>query len=357
MSNRNSTVRRSSILIQGVLLVLVSACGAPKSSPSQTIISTSSDPEETSPIVDEKNAPSPNAPAQSAQPEEVAARMIEDGRTAASLLLKVACKDTSDTGTLAAVYARRVGFIPDADCEKEALVRGTVSPSVLIRALSWRRLIERVDIPIQAASNLDEEDPAVQVLAALAHSVRNLALTSELSSALSLPVKTHCNIDNTAEVKQRSEDLRAAARPFDDGPLAEAVAFEESVYEESCEIGGGELIPSAARLRRSLFSSLHLGDEKTAASFSKGIPLRNKTSLDESLDNRLVKHPDDVLTDISLRADPLLRIEALRAVIIKGGAPSAGRLAAAAAALQSDNLNLGIEGARSFLLFVRQVSK
>jgi hypothetical protein len=336
---------RYRFLLAGVIAALAYACGTTKNSPSETIVSTTADAQPSS----------PNSKTDvQGQPDDLKAQMIEDGRTAATLLLKAACEEKSDIGTMAAIYARRVGLAPDSGCEQEALLRGIDSTYLLVRALSWRRLIERVDINVSSAKNVSTEDPAILVLTSLAFLSRNQSLPVELASALSLPPGSPCNVDRSPQTEQRSNELKVWAWPFDDGLLSSAVAFTESVYEEVCAISNDRPVWAADGLRQSLFDSIGLSDEKAKAIVTGSAPKR-QTALDESLDNPLVKQQAAVLTNIALFAEPALRIEALRAEIIQGGAPSADRLAAAARALRSDNLALRIEGARSFLLFVRQL--
>ncbi len=349
------------VWISGMVALLVISCGAPHTPARRTVASTAFDAKADSKDAHETDSPpgesDDSSPGESADsspaPRDLKDRMVEDGRTAAIILLKAACEEKSDIGTLAAVYARRVGLRAEPNCEKAALLRGVASKSPLVRALSWRHLIERIDIAPLPVSDLNQDDPAVRVPAALAFAVRNLPVPSELASVFRLPPSVTCTTDDRPDVDRRLLELKAAAWPFDDGLVAASVAFVESVYAESCEISNGKPRWSAERLRQSLFAFFRIAE----VPLTDDVPLRQKTRLDEALDNPLVKQTEAELTAIALSAAPNLRIEALRAEIIRGGAPTAERLAAAAGALSSSDAALRIEGARSFLLLIRQMLK
>jgi hypothetical protein len=329
------------------------ACGAAQENEGRTVLST----HETAPAAAGAN----QAPEQPL-PADLKSQIIKDGRTAAKLLMRLSCEDASDRGVLATVYAFRAGLKPEASCAQKALIRGTRSAPLLVRALSWRRLVSEKQIPPPALFDADrtkksallKEDPAVRILAGLSYLVRDLPLPEVLSTALSFSSEARSDIDKRAHVDRRAEHLAVMARPFDDGLLAAAVVFAEAMYEETVERDGKKSVPTAARLRQNLFDALALDDARTAAVVRKFSADRIRPgALAEMLENRLATRPEEMLCRIALSAAPALRVEALRALAVRGGPPTTDALAAAAAALRSEDADVQLEGARTFLLLVR----
>lgn len=350
---------RPRVAYLGLLVSVLAACGAARKDEGQTLISTH---EDTPAAADAGRA------SEQPLPEDLKSQIIKDGRTAAKLLMRLSCEDKSDRGVLATIYAFRTGIEPEAACAEQALIRGTGSASLLVRALSWRRLVseKQISLPEPWGKEQSEnsgnfkEDPAVRILAALAYLVRDLPLPKTLKSALSFSPSAHSKADpdRKAEADKRTARLAVMARPFDDGLLALTVSFAEAMYEETVELDGKKTVLAAARLRQNLFDALALDAARTAAVVRELPADRIRPgALEEALENRPATHSEQVLCRIALSAAPSLRVEALRALTVRAGPPTADALAAAAAALRSENADIQLEGARTFLLLVRTVSR
>lgn len=290
-------------------------------------------------------------------PEELKLRIISDGRIAASLLLNTACEDNTDIGVFSAIYARRAGLVPELSCEQSALDRGVQSKSILVKALSWSRLAQNKDLKIPPEYSFTEDDKAVKVLAALALIRRGMSLTNDLNEALMLPP----NKPQTVTVKTGKDRdviaLEISVYPMDEGLAALTVQFCESVYEESAENDKDRLVWSAEKIRKKMFQILRIDTADTIFdehSSSRSTETRHFSTLRQSVDNPLAFDSPESLINIALNAQDDLRIQALRAIAARKEQARTEYLATAAHALNAENLHVKIEGARTFLMLIRQ---
>ena len=292
-------------------------------------------------------------------PQDLRARIIQDGRTAAEILIRSACKDETDSGSLAAVYALRVGLPISVDCAGSALARGTTSEKLLVRAVSWANLAAHPDLSLPkngktAISAEGGDDPAVQVLSALAFLVREAPVPEALCAALNVPDSQSPPGAKAADTPNETlSHLAIMAQPFDSGLLAPAVAFVEARFVSAAETSQDGPVRTASRLQREILSALAVEAPTECPSVSAVVD--RPSSIGELLENRLAAQPRAVLNSMVLNAEPSLRISALRALTISRETPTVTDLGAAAAALQAEDASLRIEGARTFLLLVRRI--
>jgi hypothetical protein len=295
-------------------------------------------------------APEPNAALRD--------RMLADERRAAEIVKTAMCQKEGHGAAWAAIYALRLGIRHDAGCAAEALRRGVGSDDDLLRALSWRWLAAKPEVPLPKGAPAAGADPVVRVMAALAHAARG-ALPRGLAGALALPGGAPRGADSRADVLRRTARLKALGTPFDNGPLALAVAFVEARQEERAEKrGSGAFIWSAERLRKELISSVK-GGRTMSARLVEAIsePPSSYSDMGNRLDNRLVTRPLEMLRNIALSGPESLRKESLRAIAVLAARPVAGDFGAAAAAMSATSRALRLEGARTYLLLLLRIQK
>lgn len=338
----------------GLVMQMLSACGASLPPDERTIVSSTATSETTTDSPDRPDTDSGGTE----PPDDLKAQLIKDGRTAVRLLLRLACEDPSDRGVFAAVYALRMGLEPELSCTESALHRGARSESLLLRALSRQYLLLQKEVSLPENTMWTDEDPAVRVLGALAYLYRGVPLPETLTYSLSLPNEPPTGTDKHTETNDRIARLSAMAAPFDDGLLTGAVLLSESLYEKTAELSEGRTVWTALRLRGALLDALGIAPAKIPSlPIDMPAPDLRPSKLGELLENQLSQNSAQTLGNIALNAPPALRVQALRALTIIDGPPSAVALVAAAAALRSDDIDVRLEGARTFLWLVRQFGR
>ena len=257
----------------------------------------------------------------------------------------------NDTGSLAAAYALRLGVARGGDTVEEAIERGASSEDALVAALSWRWIASgALGAPPEWRKKTPEE-PVVGVFAAAAFARAGSRLPDPLADALGSPEGAPTERD-PPEDRNRVSALRAAAAPFDGGPLGLALAFVEARRERW--IDSNERGPSsfaASRLRDDLLEALG-GGAGAFPGLAAVKPVRDPmySRLASKLETPLPSSPLPMLRGAAVRGEGTLRIDALRALSIAVKRPAAGDLGAAASALASDDPAIRIEAARTYLL-------
>ena len=251
----------------------------------------------------------------------------------------------------AAVYVLRLGVVHDEQQTRAALIAGTRDDDALLAALCWRWLAAdpAAELPRWPKGERPEE-PVVGVMAALAFSMRRGKLPKPLRDALGLPE----GVPDGSEGLPPGlvERLKFLAGPFDNGPLALAVAFVDARREGWSEglAGGGDRWV-AERLRKELYRALGgEGDLPAPVLESKPPEDPRYSDLGQRLDSPLVSRPPEVLRGAVMAAKGRLRVNAIRALAVASSEPAAGDLGAVAAAMRSPDRLVRVEAARTFLV-------
>jgi len=287
----------------------------------------------------------------------VDALVARDAAAAVAALDRVA-RGEGDPASLAAVYALRLGARHDPGAVRAAVRRGTASGDDLVAAVCWRWVgAGGVGDPPEWRGG-DSSDPAVAALAAAAFVRLDRALPAPLEGALGLPDGGPSDRDPPPPAS-RVDQLRRAAIPYDDGPLALAVAFVEARRERW--VGGGpgggrELV--ASRLRVELVTAL--GGDAGATARLAATPLARDplySGLTARLGSPLASSPLQILRGAIVKGDPTLRVDALRALALAAARPEAGDLGAAASAIGSEDPLTRVEAARTYLLLAARATE
>jgi hypothetical protein len=275
-----------------------------------------------------------------------------DERLAADIIRDAMEGSDDALASWAAVYALRLGIKHDEEASTKALTNGVGSGDPLLQALCWRWLASLSVEPFPKWSRAGSDDPVVRVMAAMAFAGRG-SVPLDLESALGEPEGEPREEDSRAQAKDRVERLLALIAPFDNGPLALAVAFVEARRAEWGEKGEGKKPVWVCNRLRSELAGLVFGDRPDAESRierSKPVSQRGFTSLSQRLETALVKHPRRMLYSIAIAGEPGLQKDALRAIAVVASRPVLGDFGAAAAALRAKDPGVRLEGARTLLL-------
>jgi hypothetical protein len=287
----------------------------------------------------------------------VDALVARDAAAAVAALDSVMGGD-GDPASFAAAYALRLGVRHDPEAVRAAVRRGTSSADELVAALCWRWIGSGSLGQPPAFGGGKSADPAVAALAAAAFVRFGRGLPVPLTGALGLPSPEPSDRDPSPPAS-RLEALRRAAIPYDDGPLALAVAFVEARRERWVDDGpGGSPAFVAARLRVELVTALG-GDEEAKARLAAAPMMRDPlySGLTARLGAPLFGSPIQILRGAIVRGDPRLRVDALRALAIAAARPEAGDLGAAASAIGSDDPLTRAEAARTYLLLAARATE
>ena len=286
--------------------------------------------------------------------EELVAR----DAAAAHAALAGAISGGGDPSSLAAAYALRLGVKHDPDAVAAAIRRGAGSEDDLVAALCWRWIAKGDFGAPPTFRGGKDADPAVAVLAATAFIRLGQAPPAPLAGALGLPEGEPADRD-PAPPRARVELYTRAALPYDDGPLALAVAFVEARRERWADRGPGrDPRFAAAGLRAALVTAI--GGDAAAVERLEAVPRVADplySGLAARLASPLVGTPLPLLRGAIVKGDPKLRVDALRALAIAARPPKAGDLGAAASALSSDDPATRVEAARTYLLLAARITE
>jgi len=279
----------------------------------------------------------------------------EDVRLAVSILEGAVRGEDPTAAAWAAVYALRLGVGCDRDAAGAALLGGTGDEDPILRALCWRWLATGLllEAPDEPPAPID---PATAALAALAH-LRLGDLPAALAPCLGLPGGTPG--DPSPAPGDLVGALTSRAAPYDDGPLALAIAFAAARRERWVEVDpGGEPRWAAERLRDELARAVLGSDEVEVDRIEGCPPCRDPrfSDLASLLETPLLERPASTLRAAVLRAEGSLRVGALRALAAVAVDPAAGDMGAAAAAMRADDLWVRVEAARTYLLLAARAT-
>jgi hypothetical protein len=284
--------------------------------------------------------------------------LVARDAAAALAALHDAISGGGDPSSLAAAYALRLGVKHDPDAVAAAIRRGAGSEDDLVAALCWRWLA-RGDLGAPPAFRGGKDaDPAVAALAAAAFVRLGLTPPPPLAGALGLPEGVPADRDPPPP-EARVELYTRAALPYDDGPLALAVAFVEARRERWAERGPGrDPRFAAAGLRAALVTAID-GDAAALARLEATPRVADPlySGLAARLASPLAGTPLPLLRGAIVQGDPRIRIDALRALAIAARPPEAGDLGAAASALSSGDPATRVEAARTYLLLAARATE
>jgi len=295
-------------------------------------------------------AESPDEPnATETDPGPIDDLVERDAQVAADILADALSGNDPTLAAWAAVYARRLSLRHDEEKAQSAIARGTEDADPLLAALCWRWIAERVDDPLPPWRGNDDTAPEVAVFAWLACARRG-TVPDGLRTAM------HAG-DATADAPLPDEwkALPALLAPFDNGPLAVAVAFSAARRRELAGTQNGTRYPLAADLRGELLSSF--GVTAPAGGFPRKKDAWPNSVLLRLLDSPMRFHPPELLRRICVRGNGALQREAVRMLGAVGAAPGAVDLAAAAAAMASEDPFTRVEAARTYLLMVARATE
>jgi len=283
--------------------------------------------------------------------------LVARDAAAAVAALDRGAKADGDPASLAAAYALRLGARHDPAAVRSAVRRGTASGDDLVAALCWRWVgAGGLGDPPEWRGG-DSADPVVAALAAAAFVRLDRALPKPLAGALGLPDRGPSDRDPRSPAS-RVDELRRAAFPYDDGPLALAAAFVEARRERWVDRGPGDPALVAARLRAELVAALGAG--AGAADRLAAVPAARDPMYSElaaRLGSPLASSPLPILRGAIIQGDRQLRVDALRALAIASPRPEAGDLGAAASALGSEDPLTRVEAARTYLLLAARAAQ
>jgi hypothetical protein len=274
-----------------------------------------------------------------------------DERLAADVLRQEMKGGHAERAAWAAVYARRLGIKHDEAASGALLVRCASSKDAFLAALCWRWLAADPSIALppwpEAAS-----DPIVQVMAGLA-AARRGETPRGLASALGSPQGEPDPGVSQNDGRLRVQELLALAVPFDNGPLAIALAFLEARREGWVEAGADKKPAwTAVRLRDELARAVAEDDEAMRRAVSAAKRERHPIAsiVLDVIDTPLARQEASALHGPAVRGTPSLRVAALRALAAAAREPTAKDLGAAAASLRAEDADVRLEGARTFLI-------
>lgn len=283
--------------------------------------------------------------------------LITRDAEAAAAALAAALREPGDPAALAAVYALRLGVRHDPGAVRAAVRRGTGSRDDLVAALCWRWVAAGPAEEPPEWQGGAAPDPVVAALAAAAFARLDRPWPLPLAGALGLPERGPSDRD-PAVPGERVGPLRRAAIPYDDGPLALAVAFVAARRERWIDRGPGGRRFAAAGLRAELVAALGGGAVALARLESaRTVSDPMYSALAARLDSPLAGSPPSLLRGAVVKGDQRLRVDALRALAVAAVRPEAGDLGAAASALGRADPLTRVEAARTYLLLAARATE
>lgn len=287
--------------------------------------------------------------------------MIEkDAHKAAQVIRDALESSDPELAAWAAVHALRLDIRHDRALSNKALIRGIKADDPLLQALCWRWLAAEKEVArIPAWPGGEPKDTVIGAMAAVSQAAKG-SLPGCLASALGLPQEKPRGQEAADSAKKRVGELSFMASPYDNGPLALAIAFVEARRLKWVEPDSNRsAVWSCERLRATLIRNLRPKDEKSARTLERSPAPRGSdiSALATAIDTPLLSRPGRVLRMAALKGEPKLRREALRAIAATAREPLAGDFGAAATALDSEDPETRLDGARTFLLLTARAQR
>lgn len=286
-------------------------------------------------------------------------RILRDEKRAAEVVRQtMTLSNDQELAALAAVYANRLGIQHDTTQSTKDITNGIHSENSLLAALCWRWLAVQDPPPCQhlQVSEPPLDDPVVAVLASAVYG-RCGPLPEKLRERWGLPTGPPKANRSPKETDRRRDYLLTIAAPFDNGPLALALAFVEAQREE----WGENLEPDATRFvadrfRAELFRLLISTNQELVSQLANSTPPGEVglSAIYQYLETPLNAQNRHALYAAVLQGQPSLKVAALRALATVAREPLAEDFGAAASYLNADDPLLKLEAARTFLLLSKR---
>ncbi|MBN2715354.1 MAG: hypothetical protein JXX14_05835 [Deltaproteobacteria bacterium] len=275
------------------------------------------------------------------------AQLIErDAHTARNILVS-ALQSTDDLlASWAAVYIRLLKVEADPALVTEKLLLGSQGDDLLLKVLCYRWLVD--DRQISPRSPKEKADPLLQLFFALT------LLSHPSADSTDFVSRTLCIGQGITfhEEKTPLNTLLRQTAPFDNGPIALAIAFINARRMSLATEVEGIIVPRSAGYRQQLLAFFDIHKEMSLTKPSDNTFEFQATSVHLQLQNPLSVQPVQVLRNIIVNAADSLKKDGLRALATAAVMPEVGDFAAAASAFQNPDASIRVEAARTFLLLV-----
>ena len=330
-----------------ITLLLTTACGAPSVDSSNVVAKASTVPggdtaSDTESAVDSDD---------DSTADDVTQLIVRDAHAARDILVDALHSDDETLASWAAVYIRLLRVDADEDVVAKNLNRGTAGDDLLLKALSYRWLVDSK----QSLSGMPttEDDPVVQLFLGLAQLSRG---TGENDSQIA----EWLSVGDARVFHEEKISLNALLQqtaPFDNGALALAIAFVNARRMSLAVKVDDVKAPLSAGYRHRLLSVLQITSEIPESPETTAVDFTLKTSLHSHLENPLGAQPIPALRNIVVGGADTLKRDALRALAAKVLEPEVGDFAAAATAFKNKDATIRLEAARTYLLLVTRATK
>ena len=289
-------------------------------------------------------------------------QLIERDAHFARDILITALQQTENTALAAwaAVYIRLLNINADAEAVERRLQTGAQSNDLLLKSLCDRWLVNSANTAsANTAVTTDGIPPAEEPI----DPVPGLFLTlNRLAHSTSNPEQFAIPLDVGAATSFHQErislnSLLKQTAPFDNGPLALAIAFIDARRMSLATEVEGVTVPRSTAYRQKLLAFYNIHRAIPAPDPPVDSTWLKATGIHPLLENPLGSQPVAALRNIIVSGADSLKLNALRAMASAALQPEVGDFAAAASAFRSQNPQVRVEGARTFLLLVTRATK
>ncbi|MBN2525922.1 MAG: hypothetical protein JXR76_05965 [Deltaproteobacteria bacterium] len=352
-TKREPTPRTRRILLLLQLVVVTAwtqACGAPNNTPSSVIVQTDTTSEPTTPDTEANDSDTATS-SDDASLSPIAQLVARDAHKARDILIQGLNADDPDIAAWSAIYIRLLRVEADKDQLHKALLSGANSDNLLLQTLCFRWLVNDSG-PLPAVS-IETADPIVLLFYTLGQMTRNAEVDSMLmSQAIHVGKATKFH-----DEKIQLNTLLHETAPYDNGPLALGIAFINSRRLEIATEIEGITTPLSARYRGQLLEIFHLSGVAVPTDNDTNRFEFTGTTIHSRLENPLNRQSPAMLRTAVITGKGTLKKSALRALAASALRPEVGDFAAAATAFQTDDAQLRIEAARTYLLLVTRATQ
>lgn len=343
-------------LLGFITLVSGFGCHPSGSQPTRTLVATPSNHSDASP------GPNHPAPDTAALPDtdlgDTADRLEllvqRDAHIARDILIAALHSGIPSVASWAAVYVQLLRVDAPVTEIRNGLVTGARGEDLLLQALCLRWLV--LDSETLPDTETELTDPVNQLFFALGQLAHHRTAPGE-------PIADALSVGNAVQFYDEKAPLNTLflqTAPFDDGPLALAIAFINARRMEIATRVQGIKVPLSAHYRQLLLEKYHLklkesgmtGPDNPQSEFTF-----SGTRLHTLLENPLYGQPLTVLRNAILSGNHTLGIDALRGLAAAALQPEVADFAATATALQSDDEQTRVEAARTYLLLVARATR
>ncbi|MBN2341806.1 MAG: hypothetical protein JXX29_10650 [Deltaproteobacteria bacterium] len=332
----------------GFGVILIVGCG--HSTPSRTVSSSAA-----TATVSSQEDTSDLSAASDGQPDTADHALDElvarDAAQAKQILETALASENDSIAPWAAVFIKYLQIDAHAETVQRQLTRGAATNDLLLKTLCWRWLAAAPTTALPPAKTAGD-DPVTQLFAAVAY-LKQQKHPPVLKNALALGPST---VDEPDKIPLNTLIGRAA--PYDNGPLAIAIAFVSARRMELAETVEGITVPRAAAHRQQLLRLLNAKSVQSRPNTASDAPFSfSGTTLHQYIEGSVEGQPMEMLRKACVHSTDSLQLSAVRALAIQATTPLAGDLAAAAAAMNSPDERIRMEAARTYLLLASRSTK